>query len=218
MAEQRVVLFNNYYDFLKAKQGDSSTDPLTFERLAKFYIDYIKQLQADGPYTLVGWSFGGLLAFEITKQLSSLGDKVNHLILLDSYFNYQEAWNQSLFTDVSMFENNVNYQYQPERFHAPYPLEITLFKAKQVDEQPITDGIGAKSFDPEYALKYKSIHAYYVNEVEDNHINQYVSQANVHVVPMEASHNSWINNHQVIQQIVSKITMTSQSTGQQSDE
>ncbi|WP_425598776.1 alpha/beta fold hydrolase [Vibrio coralliilyticus] len=218
LAEKKLVLFNNYYDFLKAKQGDSSTDQLTFERLAKFYIDYIKQLQADGPYTLVGWSFGGLLAFEITKQLSDLGDKVNHLILLDSYFNYQQAWNHSLFTDVSKFENNVNYQYQPERFNAPYPLDITLFKAKQVDEQPIADGLGDNSFDPEYAQKYRSIHAYYVNQVEDNHINQYVSQANLHIVPMEASHNNWVNNHQVIQQIVSKIAMTSQLTDQHSDE
>lgn len=202
MADHKLVLFNNYYDFINEKKGEQSTDSLTFETLAIFYIDYIKQLQIKGPYLFMGWSFGGVLAFEITKQLTALGDKVSHLVLLDSYFNYKEAWNHSTFTARAQFERNVNYQYQPKPFRCPDPIKVTLFKAKHVDEGNVPHGVVNDSVEGDYAENYRSIHAYYVNNIEDNHVNQYISHADINIIPMEASHNSWVNNRQVIQEIV----------------
>ncbi|TKI91273.1 hypothetical protein FC695_33100, partial [Bacillus cereus] len=37
----------------------------------------------EGPYTLLGWSFGGIVAFEMARKLEELGDKVSFLGLLD---------------------------------------------------------------------------------------------------------------------------------------
>lgn len=49
------------------------------------YADWIQQLQPEGPYTLLGYSLGGNLAFEIAKVLESRGAVVNHVVILDSY-------------------------------------------------------------------------------------------------------------------------------------
>ncbi|HEY0736992.1 MAG TPA: amino acid adenylation domain-containing protein, partial [Herpetosiphonaceae bacterium] len=57
----------------------------TIEALAARYIDELKQLRPQGPYRLGGWSFGGIVAFEMAQQLSAHGDEVEQLVLLDTY-------------------------------------------------------------------------------------------------------------------------------------
>ncbi|MBN3526500.1 non-ribosomal peptide synthetase [Paenibacillus apiarius] len=54
------------------------------------YIQLIKEIQPRGPYTFLGISAGGNLAFELTKELEKQGDRVADLILMDSFF-IQEA-------------------------------------------------------------------------------------------------------------------------------
>lgn len=57
---------------------------ITIEALATSYLEKIKKVQGEGPYNLAGWSLGGLLAFEITRQLEADGDEVEMLVLIDS--------------------------------------------------------------------------------------------------------------------------------------
>lgn len=56
----------------------------TVEEMAAYYIQEIKKVQPIGPYLLGGYSFGGELAFEMSRQLDQQGEKVEKLILLDS--------------------------------------------------------------------------------------------------------------------------------------
>ncbi len=56
----------------------------TIEMLAKDYIDNIKDIQPKGPYLLGGWSMGGTIAYEISKQLEQAKEEVS-LTLIDSY-------------------------------------------------------------------------------------------------------------------------------------
>jgi len=56
----------------------------TIEMLAKDYIDSIKDIQPKGPYLLGGWSMGGTIAYEISKQLEQAKEEVS-LTLIDSY-------------------------------------------------------------------------------------------------------------------------------------
>ena len=64
---------------------DGIQTPLTqIEAMAANYINEIKTVQPDGPYLLVGYSFGGLIAFEIARQLESRSEKVSLLALLDT--------------------------------------------------------------------------------------------------------------------------------------
>jgi non-ribosomal peptide synthetase component F/thioesterase domain-containing protein/acyl carrier protein len=52
--------------------------------MAEYYINEIKARQVHGPYELAGYSFGGLVAFEMACQLADRGDDANFVALLDS--------------------------------------------------------------------------------------------------------------------------------------
>ncbi|PHM50078.1 hybrid non-ribosomal peptide synthetase/type I polyketide synthase [Xenorhabdus miraniensis] len=53
--------------------------------LAANYINQIRTFQPKGPYALAGWSFGGLVAYEMAHQLRTAGESVSHCILIDSF-------------------------------------------------------------------------------------------------------------------------------------
>jgi amino acid adenylation domain-containing protein len=55
------------------------------EQMAEFYIKEIRALQPEGPYHIGGYSLGGLIAFEMARQLQADGQEVGVLALLDTY-------------------------------------------------------------------------------------------------------------------------------------
>jgi amino acid adenylation domain-containing protein len=55
------------------------------EDLATEYRDLIRTVRPNGPYTICGFSFGGLVAFEIAKQLIAQGEEVAFLGLIDAH-------------------------------------------------------------------------------------------------------------------------------------
>lgn len=56
----------------------------TIEEMAARYIEVLKTVQPEGPYHLLGWSVGGVVAFEMAQQLSRQGQTVAILIMLDT--------------------------------------------------------------------------------------------------------------------------------------
>ncbi len=54
------------------------------EDIAKTYVDTIRSEQPHGPYALVGYSFSGLVAFEMARHLATLREEVDTLVLIDS--------------------------------------------------------------------------------------------------------------------------------------
>ena len=44
----------------------------------------LRRIQRDGPYQLIGYSFGGVIAYEMARQLLASGERVNFLGLLDT--------------------------------------------------------------------------------------------------------------------------------------
>ncbi|MFI9254336.1 amino acid adenylation domain-containing protein [Streptomyces sp. NPDC053069] len=59
--------------------------PTSIEESAAEYIRLIKKVRPEGPYHLLGWSLGGLLAYEMAVQLRAAGDEVGLLANFDSY-------------------------------------------------------------------------------------------------------------------------------------
>jgi acetoacetyl-CoA synthetase len=57
------------------------------EEMARGYVLRMREVQPSGPYALVGYSFGGLIAFEIAQQLVAAGEKIEMLCLLDTYIH-----------------------------------------------------------------------------------------------------------------------------------
>jgi amino acid adenylation domain-containing protein len=57
----------------------------TVEEMAADYLVAIRAVQPVGPYRLGGWSMGGVIAFEMARQLERTGEHVETLVLIDSH-------------------------------------------------------------------------------------------------------------------------------------
>ena len=56
----------------------------SIDDMAAYYIDAIREAQPQGPYFIGGYSFGGIVAFEIARQLRAAGQSVGMLAILDT--------------------------------------------------------------------------------------------------------------------------------------
>jgi thioesterase domain-containing protein len=59
--------------------------PTRIEDLAQRVLPHIRTIQPQGPYRLGGYSFGGVVAFEVAQQLIALGQEVTLLVLFDTW-------------------------------------------------------------------------------------------------------------------------------------
>ena len=55
------------------------------EEMAACYCAELQRVQRQGPYFLGGWSMGGVVAFEMARQLSAAGHRVAHLAVVDAW-------------------------------------------------------------------------------------------------------------------------------------
>ncbi|MFJ2648127.1 amino acid adenylation domain-containing protein [Streptomyces sp. NPDC087420] len=58
--------------------------PGTVEAMAERYVDLLRSVRPGGPYHLVGWSFGGLVAHAMAVRLYELGEPAGSLFLVDT--------------------------------------------------------------------------------------------------------------------------------------
>ena len=71
---------------LQAKGLNGIDTPLSsIEDIAAHYIAAIKEQNPYGPYALAGYSFGGIIAYEMAKQLEAQGKDVKMLAMFDTY-------------------------------------------------------------------------------------------------------------------------------------
>lgn len=75
----------------------------TIEVLAEQYIKKIRSVDPVGPYYLAGHSFGGIVAYEMGKQLMAHGYPVALLILFD-------AWNPARFPDLKQPKKTIFFE------------------------------------------------------------------------------------------------------------
>ena len=66
------------------------------------YHTTIKRLQPKGPYAIAGYSYGGTLAFELSKNFENLGDEVGFLGILDQPPNINMRMRHSDWTGVAL--------------------------------------------------------------------------------------------------------------------
>ncbi|MFB6893591.1 amino acid adenylation domain-containing protein [Kitasatospora sp. NPDC056327] len=59
--------------------------PATLEELAAHYVDRLREVQPEGPYRLLGWSTGGIIAHAMAARLQETGCAVELLAVLDAY-------------------------------------------------------------------------------------------------------------------------------------
>jgi acyl transferase domain-containing protein/thioesterase domain-containing protein/acyl carrier protein len=57
----------------------------SIEEMAETYLREIRRRQPEGPYLLGGYSGGGLVAFEMARQLTAAGDNVALVVMFDTF-------------------------------------------------------------------------------------------------------------------------------------
>ena len=55
----------------------------SFESMAAYYVDAILRAQPEGPYTLIGVCYGAMLVYEVARQLTDRGGKIELAVLLN---------------------------------------------------------------------------------------------------------------------------------------
>ena len=128
LKHKKLVALNDYYTFIRdTKKIDVSG--YRIEALGKYTRLLIRRLQPFGGYTLIGFSWGGVLAFEVCRQLVQEGCTIRNLFILDSHFGYK-ALEQHVPDKAGYrqeFRNNIHYEYYPKVNLKN--LKVTLFKA-----------------------------------------------------------------------------------------
>ncbi|HLD64799.1 MAG TPA: condensation domain-containing protein, partial [Pseudomonas sp.] len=56
----------------------------TVEAMAARYLAALREVQAQGPYRIAGWSAGGLIAYEMAHQLLARGERIEFLGIIDA--------------------------------------------------------------------------------------------------------------------------------------
>jgi amino acid adenylation domain-containing protein len=88
-----ILFYRNFTNYIEAdrpvyglqsKGLDGQQTPCTsIPEMAANYIQEIQSIQPQGPYLLLGYSLGGLVAFEIAQQLQAQGQEIQLLALVD---------------------------------------------------------------------------------------------------------------------------------------
>lgn len=65
-------------------RGDAEL-PRSIEAIAADYLQQIRRIQPRGPYRLLGWSMGGLIAHALAAQLQAHNERVELLGIMDAY-------------------------------------------------------------------------------------------------------------------------------------
>ncbi|WP_280347712.1 non-ribosomal peptide synthetase [Nocardia neocaledoniensis] len=65
--------------------AEEKAHPESIEALAADYVTRIRAVQPHGPYRLLGWCVGGVIAHAMAVRLRELGERVEVLAMLDSF-------------------------------------------------------------------------------------------------------------------------------------
>ena len=81
-----------FYAF-QARGVDGKSIPQDFEEMIAHYTKCIRLARPEGPYVIGGYSYGGLVAYEIARRMHLQGDEIAHLVLFDTLPSVEEAFN-----------------------------------------------------------------------------------------------------------------------------
>jgi fengycin family lipopeptide synthetase B len=70
---------------------ETASEHTSIEAMADEYVSAIRQQQPAGPYALLGWSMGGVLAVAVAANLEGRGQEVQFIGLLDSYLTADQS-------------------------------------------------------------------------------------------------------------------------------
>ncbi|MDQ5921900.1 MAG: hypothetical protein QG673_1959, partial [Pseudomonadota bacterium] len=111
---------------------------------ARFYLEKIREIQPNGPYYFIGYSFGGTVAHEISHLLVQQNQHINLLAMIDSWAIFSEQqFDENEFKKVMAYYNKeltaqtIDLSWQRMKIllsHKPSTIkqDMLLFKATQL--------------------------------------------------------------------------------------
>lgn len=119
-------------------------EPLSsVEDMAARYLESLRQLDRKGPYTLIGYSFGGLIALEMAQQLMVSGERVALLMMLDTNLHPRYLpWSQRL----RLFARRTRHHIQNVR-QLPIVSRPSYFTGKVRKRMSGVQGLGGIGID-----------------------------------------------------------------------
>ncbi|ORI20688.1 hypothetical protein BJD99_00315 [Rhodococcus sp. 1163] len=76
--------------------------PISIEAWAELYVHEIRAVQPVGPYHLLGWSMGGVIAHAVAVRLRTLGESVETLAVMDATLGTAEGRTTAIPTMVDL--------------------------------------------------------------------------------------------------------------------
>jgi len=195
---------------LRATGPDTS-----IEAIAARYIEALRTVQTTGPYFLGGWSFGGLVAFEMALQLRQQGHAVGLLAICDSaapgvleelldHGSFEAQLRERLPAEIAPedFEawlQSYNRRLEAARRYRPrlYEGRITLFKAADVPAE-IRELLAKRAPDDAYGwsslsseeVEVHTIPASHHTMMLDPHVEILAHHLNEHLA-LRSAHGVW---------------------------
>jgi amino acid adenylation domain-containing protein len=196
---------------------------LSIQELAGLYVSYLKHIRPGGPYMLGGWSYGGLIAFEMASLLSKDGEEDICLFLIDpSIVSGEEeiAINESLLNSpyyrrylqndpwfeiyrqkgmlTRLVENNKQIQAQVAGYRPAGKLTVPTILFKMMQPEP---GGNEETNDAENQLADRLFEISL--EKPDSGFAPYTE--NLTVIPVASSHDKCLTEPDSIRQIAEEI-------------
>lgn len=201
-----LVVFNNFYRYLLDALGETAVKTYSFEKLAAEYILLMKQIQPRGAYNLFGWSFGGVLAFEVARQLCLYGDKIDKLTIVNSAFDRKNVLQKlNNFNSVITPEGELNYRYNQKNVIFNDSAKVILYKATKAATTTEYRAHRSGKVTEYEAQQFALINEYYTSNTKDNYLHNVLQHQQVQIIPIETTHFAWISNAAIIKTIAAKL-------------
>lgn len=137
-----VLLFNNIAKYMDPAQPvyalqakglndpDANDGPETMEAIAAYYVGEMLRQNPKGPYALAGYSLGGIIVFEMAKQLRAMGKQIPMLAMFDSYADNSNYFNPFLLNITRKFRRQFPKMLFIGQSFLRQPLETMQYQAK----------------------------------------------------------------------------------------
>ncbi|MBU3102833.1 amino acid adenylation domain-containing protein [Clostridium gasigenes] len=121
----------------------------TIEDLAERYIKIMKTIQPNGGYNIAGWSLGGVIAFEMVRQLEINESEIKNIFLIDSFINPRLIkFNTKLKRYISLDKEKENF-------------------IKYINNRALQEKISKKdTIDDKWSLLKNSLSKEYISEIK----------------------------------------------------
>tara|TARA_R110002110_G_scaffold415138_1_gene648134 strand:- start:18748 stop:24108 length:5361 start_codon:yes stop_codon:yes gene_type:complete len=81
-----AIQLNRPFFAIEPKGWSTAAKPLFgTNQLAEYYCDILEKIHSQAPFDLGGYSFGGSLAYEVTRLLQERNNSVSSIVMVDSY-------------------------------------------------------------------------------------------------------------------------------------